>query len=262
MYQLREQLRYTLGNLDCGNFNDTGLKEIGDEISDPIYKRIKDTDGNVAELSVRADGLSSRVSSAEGNVSTLQQTANSLMSRISNAEGNVSTLQQTANSLTSRISNAEGNVSTLQQTASSLSSRMYNAEGNISSLSQTVYGFKISASNGDTSSMISLMVGSTVISSAQIALYGMVTFGALSGYGTSVINGANITTGTISASRIGANNGMYIQFPNDLMLGSTGTIWNVRLLRFPAASLECYDNTISISAYGGVYINGRQVLTA
>lgn len=149
LYMLLEQLRYTLNNLDAGNFNTEGLKEIQDAISQPILKQLSDTDGNLAELQVTAAGLASRVSSNEGDISQLEQTAQGLSSRVGDAEGNISSLQQTANGLSSRVSSAEGNISSLQQTANGLSSRVSNAEGNISSLNQTASGLETRVANAE-----------------------------------------------------------------------------------------------------------------
>ena len=149
LYMLLEQLRYTLNNLDAGNFNTEGLKEIQDAISQPILKQLSDTDGNLAELQVTAAGLASRVSSNEGNISQLEQTAQGLSSRVGDAEGNISSLQQTANGLSSRVTSAEGNISTIQQTANGLSSRVSNAEGSISSLSQTASGLETRVANAE-----------------------------------------------------------------------------------------------------------------
>ena len=149
LYMLLEQLRYTLNNLDSGNFNSEGLKEIQDAISQPILKQLSDTDGNLAELQVTAAGLASRVSSNEGDISQLEQTAQGLSSRVGDAEGNISSLQQTANGLSSRVTSAEGNISTLQQTANGLSSRVSNAEGNISSLNQTASGLETRVANAE-----------------------------------------------------------------------------------------------------------------
>lgn len=149
LYMLLEQLRYTLNNLDAGNFNSEGLKEIQDAISQPILKQLSDTDGNLAELQFTAAGLASRVSSNEGDISQLEQTAQGLSSRVGDAEGNISSLQQTANGLSSRVSSAEGNISSLQQTANGLSSRVSNAEGSISSLSQTASGLETRVANAE-----------------------------------------------------------------------------------------------------------------
>lgn len=149
LYMLLEQLRYTLNNLDAGNFNTEGLKEIQDAISQPILKQLSDTDGNLTELQATAAGLASRVSSNEGDISQLEQTAQGLSSRVGDAEGNISSLQQTANGLSSRVTSAEGNISSLQQTANGLSSRVSNAEGSISSLSQTASGLETRVANAE-----------------------------------------------------------------------------------------------------------------
>lgn len=164
LYMLLEQLRYTLNNLDAGNFNSEGLKEIQDAISQPILKQLSDTDGNLAELQVTAAGLASRVSSNEGDISQLEQTAQGLSSRVGNAEGNISSLQQTANGLSSRVSSAEGNISSLQQTANGLSSRVSNAEGSISSLSQTASGLetRVASAEGAVSTVSQKVNGVTV----------------------------------------------------------------------------------------------------
>lgn len=164
LYMLLEQLRYTLNNLDAGNFNTEGLKEIQDAISQPILKQLSDTDGNLAELQFTAAGLASRVSSNEGDISQLEQTAQGLSSRVGNAEGNISSLQQTANGLSSRVSSAEGNISSLQQTANGLSSRVSNAEGSISSLSQTASGLetRVASAEGAVSTVSQKVNGVTV----------------------------------------------------------------------------------------------------
>lgn len=164
LYMLLEQLRYTLNNLDAGNFNTEGLKEIQDAISQPILKQLSDTDGNLAELQFTAAGLASRVSSNEGDISQLEQTAQGLSSRVGDAEGNISSLQQTANGLSSRVSSAEGNISSLQQTANGLSSRVSNAEGSISSLSQTASGLetRVASAEGAVSTVSQKVNGVTV----------------------------------------------------------------------------------------------------
>jgi hypothetical protein len=55
LYLLLENLRYTLNNLEPGNFNEAGLKAI----TDPINARIADADGRLTQLALTAEGLSS-----------------------------------------------------------------------------------------------------------------------------------------------------------------------------------------------------------
>lgn len=184
LYMLVEQLRYTLHNLDLSNMNAAALEKYGKTLTEPIYAELESEKGSLASLAFTAEALSLRLSDAEGNVSALQATADGMGSRVSSAEGSISVLQQTADSLASQIGDANGNISALQQ---------------------TVNGFQLSVSNGQNSSVISLTSGSTVISSAAITLYGMVTFADLSTSGRTTINGGNITTGTISSITLTSN---------------------------------------------------------
>ena len=181
LYMLLENLRYTLGNLGEENFNDTELDDIAKMIREPVWARIEDAEGNINSLNITAKSLSSQISDINGNVSSLTQTSQALISKIQTAEGNISSLTQTANSLSAKISDAEGN---------------------LSSLTQTVNGMTLSVSNSGTSSTIKLMQNGVAISSQNIVMSGIVTFSDLSTAGSTTINGSNVTTGTISASRI------------------------------------------------------------
>ena len=169
LYMLLEQLRYSMANLGRENFNDAEFDSIANIITEPVYVQLEGVEGEVASLQLTAQSLTSRITDAEGNISTLQQTSNSLMARVQDAEGNISSLQLTAQSLTTRITNAEGEVSSL------------------------------TVSNGEYSSTIRLLMNGIVMSSRTIQFTGMVTFADLEGSGTTVINGDNIQTGTISA---------------------------------------------------------------
>lgn len=202
MYMLVEQLRYSLHNLDLRNMNQTAVKQYESYLTEPIYAKIEDTDGNVADLQVTAKGLAGRITDAEGNINGLQITAKGLSAQISNAQGDITTLQATARGLSSRISNAEGNITTLTATANGLSTSVSNMSGQISTLRQTVNGFQLSASNGTDSSTLTLTSNGVYFSSADIYFRGMVTYEDLSGSGRTTINGDNITTGMIDADYI------------------------------------------------------------
>lgn len=233
LFMLVEQLRYSLGNISEDNFNAASLGKIKSDISEPIYRRIEDSDGNISSLTQTAEMLQSRISSAEGDISTLTQTATSLSSRISDAEGNISNLTQTATSLSSRIqsaegdisnltqtatslssriSDAEGNISSLTQTAGSLSSRISSAEGSISSISQTVNGISLSVANEEGQSTIKLIRNGIAVSSETIVFSGFVRFTDLSTSGSTTINGDNIKTGSIKVDLIKPNSQGWIVF--------------------------------------------------
>ena len=272
LYMLLENLRYTLGNLGEDNFNDTELDSIGKLITEPVWARIADDEGNIHTLNVTAqnllsqvsdlDGnlsalqqtaetLSSRITTADGNISALTQTAESLSSKISDAEGNISSLSQTVNGLSSKISTAEGNISSLQQTASSLSTKVSNVEGSVSTLTQTVNGFSLSVSNGTSSSTIKLMSGSTVISSKSISFSGMVTFSDLSAKGSTTINGGNITTGEIDAVDIRG-----VKVYGSRYYNSGGTTWMEVGKDLYGADNDAYAMYIANSSYSGTEVFG------
>lgn len=96
-----------------------------------------------------------------------------------------------------RLEGDEGQISALLLTAEGLTSRITDAEGNLSALTQTVNGMTLSVTNGEASSTIRLSANGVTISSARIRFTGVVTFDDLEESGSTVINGDNITTGTI-----------------------------------------------------------------
>lgn len=138
----------------------------------------------------------------EGLSASFSVQLDSITSQITGLDGQVSTIQQTVSSITTQITGINGDISSLEQTATSLQTQIRNAQGDISSIEQYVDSITLSVTNGSDSSTIQLKAGSTTISSANITFNGMVTFNDLSTAGSTVINGANITTGTISADRI------------------------------------------------------------
>ena len=86
LYMLLEQLRYTLANLGAGNFNETELNEIGLKITQPIYVDLENAAGAIADLTLTADQLTSRLSNAEGNISAIDQYARSITLSVTNGE--------------------------------------------------------------------------------------------------------------------------------------------------------------------------------
>lgn len=272
LYMLLEQLRYTLSNLGPENFNSAELDGLTSMITEPIYARISDTEGNITALQVTAQGLIgrisdvegnqtalgvtaqgliSRVSSVEGNVNTLSQTAAATTAQISDLYGNMSVLQQTATGLTSRISSAEGNISTLQQTATSLTSRIGSAEGDITSLEQTVNSFELSVSNSSGSSRLSLYADGVRLSSATITFTGAVTFEDLETEGTTLIHGGNIDTDTLEVSDL---YGRYVYLRNSSGVACGRISISGATTAAMAVDIES-EGALSLTAgYGDVYI--------
>ena len=230
-YMLLENLRYCLRNLDSRNFNEAGLREI----TDPIYARISDAEGNLTELAIEATGLALRVSNAEGDITSLTITAEGLQSQVSNIDGDVSSLQQTADSLTSRISNAEGD---------------------ISSLTQTVNSFTLSVDNGETSSTLYLDAGRTELSSVVIRFTGVVVFSDLDGSSGTIIDGGAIDTDTLYLDSLYGNTIYLYDRSGDIgaeirMTGAASAESGAFDLTSGALRFSAFEGDVFIQSYNG-----------
>lgn len=186
LYMLLEQLRYSMGNLDAKNFNESGLDELAGLITEPVYLRLEDAEGGLAQLSATAEGLTSRVTNAEGSITTLTQTASSLSSRVTDAEGTISSLTQTAASLESRITTLDGEVDTR--------------------ISQTLNGITLEVTNGEQSSTLRLLSNGVQLSSDEIQFTGDVVFASELQNGTTVVSGDCIRTGILDTQYIKLRN--------------------------------------------------------
>ena len=97
-------------------------------------------------------------------------------------------------------------MSLVEQTVDSWGVRIIENEKDISSLKLTSDEFEVAIGNkADSSNIISMINASTegiTISSSKVAISGYVTFSDLYSSGTTIINGDNITTGTIRGREI------------------------------------------------------------
>ena len=76
--QLRESLRYTLYNLSMENLNDAALGELAKYITAPVYVTVENVAGDVSQLKLTVDGVSSTVMSKVGEdeiISKINQSA-------------------------------------------------------------------------------------------------------------------------------------------------------------------------------------------
>lgn len=140
-------------------------------------------DEAVSQINVTTNAISQKVSNVETVTNTLDGKIKSHESRISNAESKVTdTAITNVVKQANFIKDIEGNlievesaVSSVKQTANSITSKVNGLDGKFTELKQTVDG---------------------------IDLTGKVSFSDLSTAGKTTINGANITTGTLSADRV------------------------------------------------------------
>lgn len=167
LYQLDEQLRYNLYNMELDNMT-----------SDTVDKLTSINDDVKAALTVLDGKITAAVESADGRFSELVVDINGITTRVGDAEGNISTLKQTATSLTSAVSDAQGNISALQQTAGSIQSQVSDIENNVSSVSQTadkinwvVAGGYSASSMTLTSQMLSIITDQVKLNSPDMSNY-------------------------------------------------------------------------------------------
>lgn len=146
LFVLLEQLRYTLFNLDDSNVNPNAMSDFIKNIREPIYAKIEDTNKNVNELSITAQGLAARIGNAEGDITQLGARADGLAAEIKNAKGDITQLGARADGLAARISSAEGNITQLGATANGLSARISSNEGSITNLTADVNGIRTQVS--------------------------------------------------------------------------------------------------------------------
>lgn len=199
LFQLNEQLRYNLYNMETENFTQETVDQLT-SVSDDVKAQLQVLDGKITAA----------VTAADGRFSELEIDINGITARVGDAEGNISQLQQTATSITSTVQDMQGNISVLQQTATSLTSRVSDAEDNISSVEQTaekidwVVASGTSASNFTlTSHMASLIAEEVEIQTDNLVIssirYGSSVRVQCSAGGVDIYSGSgNITMGTPS----------------------------------------------------------------
>ena len=215
------ELSVTVGGFDTRIANAEGEASTLSQTVSGFDTRISDAEGQVSSMSQTIGGFDTRISNAEGQVSSLSQTVggfemriteteddlaalsltvNNFETRISDAEGNISSLSQTASGFNTRITNAEGSIASLTLTLNGLETRITNAEGNISTVTQTADKINWLVASGASSSNFTITPRLISLMATNLNIEAYVTFTNLQNAGQTVINGGNITTGTINAS--------------------------------------------------------------
>lgn len=179
LFVLLEQLRYTLFNLDGSNINQNALSEFIKNIREPIYAKIEDTNKNVNELSITAEGLSAEIANAKGDITQLGATAQGLQASVSNLNGSVTNLTADVNGIRATVSTK------------------IDATQAQSIFDQSATGFTLGATSGENGTTFKLNYnGVQVASTGTIDLHvkavnidGTLTAGALRGGSVSLLAG-------------------------------------------------------------------------
>ncbi len=200
VFQLEEQLRYQLRNLDVTNFNDLGLARYENGRLQVYAKQMevqteklrlefgKETDELYAEISATAEELLAEIESVDGNYSSLSQTVNGIQTTVKSHTTTIDNHTSNINSQNTKISGLESSIKQTSDRISAVVSAVDDSSGKVTAASI------VAAINN---------AGSTVkISADHVDISGFVTFLDLSTPGATTISGANIETGTIGADTI------------------------------------------------------------
>ena len=201
-----------------------------------------------------------------GQKATLECTGNATRDGVSavngqkyqNLQGKVLELQMGVDGLRVTNQDLQGQMAQLELTVDGFETQIsgkLDEDDAETLIQQGLDSLTLSATAGDQSSTLTLKAGGTVLSSAEITFEGMVTFAALSGSGTSVINGDNITTGTLGSE---AGNTVYDLDAGTIRTGrSTSSHVNINdrgINWYVERGGESYLTGVMYSEYGKTYI--------
>lgn len=180
--------------------NQSVLRQTASEISGTVSRVNADLSEDIASLVIRADQIQSTVQSnyttLDGKISTntsqITQTATQIRSEVANTLRNYSTTTQMNSSISQ----------TASQIRSEVSTAINGVTQNISVVEQTANKISWLVKSGTSSSNFTLTDRAISLVANTINLDGYVKFTNLSQVNsTTTINGGNITTGTIDASK-------------------------------------------------------------
>lgn len=273
LFVLLEQLRYTLFNLDDSNVNPNAMSDFIKNIREPIYAKIEDTNKNVNELSITAQGMSARISNAEGDITRLGARADGLAARISSAEGNITQLSATANGLSARISSNEGSITNLTADVNGIRTQVSGKIGTSEAqtlIDQSLDGITLSATSGKSGTVFKLKYNGAVLASTgsvdlyvdAVNVYGTLTAKKLQGSTIDILDDKGNDCGTIF-STYASSADTKIEIDSDAIeLGGNdgsvfiGSVWD-RSTRSYSASIEVDGYSQEVQIKGDVIPNAN-----
>lgn len=180
------------------------FRQTAAEISATVSRMNADLSEDIASLTIRADQIQSTVQHnfttlddrITQNESKITQTATEIRSEVNARFTNYSTTQQ-MNSVISQ---------TASQIRSEVSTAINGVTQNISVVEQTANKINWLVKSGTSSSNFTLTDRTISLISQSLNINAYVTFTNLANAGQTTINGGNITTGTIDASRVSVIN--------------------------------------------------------
>ena len=199
-----------------------------------------------AELNVTVDGINTKVQKNTGDISTLNQTATEINTQVQKNTGDISTLNQTATELRSEVTDANNNASQAIQTANGFSQRISNAEGRVSSIELTMDGVIYQNDSGTT------VINGSNITTGSISA-NRISGGTIDANTINVdnLNASNLTKGLVSANRISDSNNYLANLYATNVYTAVNYAQTVQLVSSSGAGLE---NNGTVLKPNGVYI--------
>jgi hypothetical protein len=173
VFQLTEEMRYLMSNLDVTNFNDLGLARYENGRLQ-VYSEI---------VEVRASKLESIIQDVEDEFGQLE-----------------SSITQTAQQIELRVQGVESSIGAVQSTVTQTATSVSTIVSSVGSGGTVTAASIVAAINRSGSSV--------VIDADHVDISGFVTFSDLEKTGQTTINGSNITTGEIRAINFVASGDM------------------------------------------------------
>ncbi|HBU12184.1 MAG TPA: hypothetical protein DEB31_05490 [Clostridiales bacterium] len=252
LYQLTEQLRYTLNNLGEENFTQEFVNTV-----------LRGENGASAEMQLTLDGFRVAIANAQSNIATLEITADGINTRVTNeVAGLNSTITQTAGGLSVRIGNLDDPDT----------GRVTTAENDITSLELTTAGLAVATANNKltfTADGLSIYNGGFSIynNSNQKVCY-IDTNGTLQLNGDITSSGGNIGGWSLSAAGLTGSAGYmrpdgYARFGN-LYIHPQGVTFGAQAEIDAVWSLQSDETltNLAISSNGWITLNGKSVVTS
>lgn len=276
LYQLLEQLRYTLGNLEESNFNSSALDKIGSDITAELDEEVKvirralvGVNGNL-DAAITGDSIVARLESNEGRVSQLTVTAAELTAAMSDGNGNLMNLSTTASALRTefqgQVDGYATQVSSFEQTVSGFRTTVSNYEDAVDGYATQVSSFRQTAgkidwliASGTSASNFTMTQQAITLISQNINLTGYVTVDSLSTAGETEIDGGNITTGSINFAYSATEaNGITFRYAGMLECGYI-KLTNDNTNSAPSLCIHTNNEGVGIDMYslGGIRAHSR-----
>lgn len=262
LYMLLEQLRYSFGNLGSENFSESGIEELQTILTEPIYGRLENDEGLINELSINATGLYNRLyDQTTGDITQLALTAQGLYADMHGEGGVVATIAATANGLYSEVwGSTPGETSRITQNANAITQKV--SSGDVSTMiSQFASSISLSATNGESSSTITLSGDGITTQAKTIQFTGMVRFNSfdLPAYNSSTYYyvGDQVTYGGYIYTCTTAGSGHTPSLTSSYWARSaSSTFINGGSLMTGTVSADCVTTGTLTSSTGNINING------